>query len=1288
MDLTIDQSRGIKRYIQDWLKDKKFELETSFGVGGVVDSNTFLQIAQRLRTKGFEVLPQDDYLNIITPNHIRFSLQGLGVLQNYCKDDTLKGKIFTAMFKDRAVQDSNIDMKEYDIRIKVRREDELGNDDPRVLALSNSWETQKKAFRLIRRWSFKGKGIRIDMSMVRQTPTLPGGGYQWTSRFLEKNVLVELPRYEVEVELLHDTEYTDTEEKALRALISGIGEVQRAIQKNSLLITNSKIQAVRSEYQTMIGGEKFRGVGPVTMQLQNMVKEIDPSIPNIRTGYNVTDKADGLRAMGFVDEKGELFLVDQSLNIYRTGLLNKKCAKSLVDGEWVTLTNDNKAINHYLIFDIYHYKDGVKVSQLPFVTFDKDGVLDASVDSRYNNMKEWFAQWKDGVEVIVKGITESNKLMIALKHFEFAKNESIFRAGCARILDTTRIYHTDGLIITSNSEPIPEKAGVRFNQQFKWKPAKDNTVDFLITYERDATIASLDKITTALHSGNDRTIQYKTMRLYVGGAKGAEFENPRATILLGEPIMKDTGNTIVKYKPVLFSPIDFPDTMANTCNVEVQVDPETMEEYVMTEDTKEPIPNRSIVEMRYEPQREPGWRWVPSRIRHDKTERLMRAAAKGGVIKYSGMMNDEAVANSVWNSIHDPVTESMIRSGNEEPTEEEVKHILAVRESDVGKKYYERKAPKENIALVKGLLDFHNKYIKNEILVKRALQGGNKNLLDLACGKGGDLYKWIFNRAKFVLGVDVAGENITNINDGAYKRYIESIKDFGRDRVPNVAFAIGNSSKSLVNGEAAPNPEERDILRSIFGKVQPEGSVPKYIENVMAGSFRAGADVAACMFAIHYFFENKEVLDGLLKNLAETVKIGGCFFGCCFDGDKVFNLLRNVKKGHSISGQEGDVPIWTITKEYDREDLLPDDDSVGLGVDVEFISIGSKHREYLVSFELLKAKMTTIGFRLLNDKELKEMGLAQSTSTFDVSYAMAEKADSRKKYFMPSSVKEFSFMNRWFIFKRQGEIEIPSAPVKVPMPTDSKVEEEVEVEEDAVDDSKEEVEAPKERQDALPARDRTFTDAEVFRFGMDARELDILGVVDKQGKPDKFVGRWLGLAAPFPIPDKDDSNIVYPTIEHYLAGMKLKLASNKPDLAQTLMSTKGQIHQNFQLKRRTNPVTRESPPDFDLLEEEIKEVRSKMLKTSLNKFKVVFNEGAWSLEKDKCLLYALEERWKKDERFHKAVEAARAAGKYLLYSTKVAAVASELGGTRERTGVIAGENKVGRMIMELAGFKF
>lgn len=1321
MDLTADQFRLLTKFIDDWSKDKRLELETTFGSGGTVDSTTFLHIAQRLRERGFEVLPQDDRLSIITPSFIRLSLQGLGVIQSYCKDNTLQGKPFSAMFKDRAFPESNLDLNEYNMRFKVRREEDLSADDPRIVALLNNWEKQRKAFRLIRRWTFRGKGIRIDMSMVRQTQRAAGKTeFDWATSFLQHNIFKDIPRYEVEVELLHDTEYTGTPKDALKALISGVGEVQRAIQKNTILIRNSVANAVRAEYKAMLKNDKFRGVSPITLGIKNMTLESaelaeatvtaasttdSSTIANIRQGYNVTDKADGLRAMGFVNKEGELYLIDMSMNIIRTGLKNGKCASSLVDGEWVTISKEGRPINHYLIFDIYNYKDGKDVSRLPFITF-KDGLLDTEGESRYNKIQEWYTKWFDGVEVVAKGLTETTKLIVSLKRFEFAtpNNNTIFKA-CDKLLDGSRIYNTDGLILTSNSASLPDKAGGRFNYQFKWKPAKDSTIDFLINFEKDPALPTLDKVTTTIHPGSDTTIQYKTMRLFVGSDKDPAYENPRSTILLQQTIPKKKGDS-GKYKPALFNPMDFPDTMANSCNVVIETDPETGEDYVITDDTKEPIQDRSIVEMRFDMSREPGWRWVPVRIRHDKTERLQRAAQKPGPTNYSRTLNSEAVANDVWNSIHNPVTESMIRTGAEEPSEEEARTLIRLGESDVGKKYYERKAPKENIAIVRGLLDFHNKYIKNDVLLKKAMSGGNKNVLDLACGKGGDLFKWIFNKARYVVGIDTAGDNITDASNGAYARYLEAISEFGYNRVPKMAFVIGNSARNIVNGEAGATPEERDILRSVFGKYEPEGPVPKYIESVMAGSFRAGADVASCMFALHYFFENKTMLDGFLKNLADTVKVGGYFIGACFDGNRVFNLLRGVEKGHSKVGKEGDVPIWTLTKDYDVEDLTNDDDSIGLGVDVEFISIGAPHKEYLVPFELLKRKLEEIGFDLLDEKELKDIGLKHSTNTFDVSFTMAEKAG--KKYVMPESVKQFSFLNRWFIFKRRGDTGMPlikladvEEDVKgakevimnsrgVPETKDMEEGDEVAVEEEA-----EIIPAAGPGRDItdtgaiLPSSDRKFALAEIFTIGINVPQKDVLKLGDIN------MGRWLGLGGRFPIPDPDDPSITYPTVAHFMAGMKLKKGTIKPDLGKNLMSTTGKIHQDFMTKRRAEGgVKLESARDFELLKEELTEVQRALNKTYLRAYGVAnIDDTKWIPVKDEMLRYALNHRWTRDERFRKGVSSAKDEGKYVLYTatSEISAKnsAAELSGVRSPTsGKITGENKVGRFIMEIAGFRF
>jgi predicted NAD-dependent protein-ADP-ribosyltransferase YbiA (DUF1768 family) len=329
-------------------------------------------------------------------------------------------------------------------------------------------------------------------------------------------------------------------------------------------------------------------------------------------------------------------------------------------------------------------------------------------------------------------------------------------------------------------------------------------------------------------------------------------------------------------------------------------------------------------------------------------------------------------------------------------------------------------------------------------------------------------------------------------------------------------------------------------------------------------------------------------------------------------------------------------------------------------------------------------------------------------------------AKQRLNYRMIDSVKEFSFLNRWFVFKRQGSIEVVAPPIEL---MEQPLEE--------VEDASEEVPVKDEEEKKvdevsgfrLPSRDKMWEAQQVFAFGLDAVRKDILKVVDPKGKPDTNVGRWLSLAAPFPIPDPlpdlDDPSaqalpngaILYPTIEHYLAGMKLKHALvvprrvGEPDLGQLLMSMEGDIHQKAEKKRREAMQLKkfipESDDDFKLLTKEAQDVRKFFTtKKTLNQYKADISDDKWLPIRDKYLRDALRYRFKYDERFHKAVLAAKDEKKYLLHtkastnsniddSSAVEGSASELYGKRDVSRkIILGKNKVGLMLMEIAGFQF
>jgi hypothetical protein len=230
-----------------------------------------------------------------------------------------------------------------------------------------------------------------------------------------------------------------------------------------------------------------------------------------------------------------------------------------------------------------------------------------------------------------------------------------------------------------------------------------------------------------------------------------------------------------------------------------------------------------------------------------------------------------------------------------------------------------------------------------------------------------------------------------------------------------------------------------------------------------------------------------------------------------------------------------------------------------------------------------------------------------------------------------------------------------------------------------------------------------LTAAQLFRFGPDVKTNQ--GVdISFQEKPDEHAAQYMSLIGPFPIPDEENEAIMYPTIEHYLAAMKVKKASKKlkgastkadytSDLAKNLFSMDGQIHKDM-LEERSKarpPIVEDSERDYEYLLSEVVKVRKAATDLSLKRYNIAIDDTMWSVIKDEALYYALEYRMNRDARFQNAVLTIIRDGRDLLYSTKNtgknAATAEELGGERLLAGpkkhTIKGENKVGNMLMDI-----
>jgi hypothetical protein len=330
---------------------------------------------------------------------------------------------------------------------------------------------------------------------------------------------------------------------------------------------------------------------------------------------------------------------------------------------------------------------------------------------------------------------------------------------------------------------------------------------------------------------------------------------------------------------------------------------------------------------------------------------------------------------------------------------------------------------------------------------------------------------------------------------------------------------------------------------------------------------------------------------------------------------------------------------------------------------------------------------------------------------------------------MNEAVQEFSFLNRWFIFKRKAEkvadavpqealpnvltapgttvkkskirvvnsltsaVETPAVPsaasaaaapitaaTLLKKPTPAAVAKEAEAEAVAV--------AEEEVASVLPSRTlpvassastQMFAAGEIFQFYSRA------ALQDKLKINDKGAARWLAPSAPFPI---KDGNVSYPSLEHYMGGMMYKQATSKPELAVSLFARDGSIHQEYLGQRLTETAggTKPLPEDRDyaLLENESKDVKAAMKAATVKKYKGTFDETKWASMKDAVLLDGLTQRWENDAKLRKIVEAARNQGKILLFYTPGAV--TNMGGVRRDDGTIEGDNKVGKILMSLAKF--
>ena len=1327
LELRSSERDALKALWLSWLATPNTELEATVQK---LDYTGFLDIIRYLRSIGLTEVAEEPRLHIFLSGGLRFTLVGEGTISRYCQDNSLRDKQYEVILKEKKTTGvggiSDIDLKDYDVRVKVRREQGLKRDNPRVLEALSKWDTLPKSFRHMKRYSFTSAqhtGLQFDASIVRENRKDRHGNHITHTTFTGSQLSRQPLHYEMEVEALRNSS------GSLESFVLGVTSLLRGLQNSYVLVRNSVKQGVLDYMTAKTEGtpRSFPGSQPVTLRKAHLGMDPESDTPSLRDGdYNVTDKADGMRCLLLVTVDGRIYLIDRNLRVYGTDRMLDATARTewagtVLDGEWVTHDRENKPLSNYLAFDIFNGRRGEVVSTLPFYSRAESAAGPAP--HRLEFLKEAVAALGNATYLHETKIPAHRKLSIDAKQFRMAtklpdKTGALFKVA-AETLERSRLanYHTDGLIFTPNAAPLPRHVKT-WKEQFKWKPASMNSVDFLVTTEKERTaqgrLTGAEVIRTQYREDTKTMVRFKTLRLFVASSKDDAFIDPRFTVLHMKPLPTSL-DARGEYRPIEFSPQP-PDPMGSVCYVEVTSDEMDEEENaIYCEETGDPISDRTIVEMSYEPTNPPGWRWIPMRVRWDKTELFARREMA---------MNNDAVANDVWNSIHDPITESMIRTGSLTETEAEAAEGSAAgggAAADAGNDiYYMRKASQRDLMKVSGLARFHNQYIKSQILLGSTMVR-NGSLLDMSVGQAGDIHKWIHGDVGFVLGCDLAKTGLLDPQNGAYRRYLnEIIKMRGGPRggAPKMIFVNANSAEPYKDGTAGINskelPQEKAILRALWRHPKEE-ALPEFIER-NRGIAASGFDVVSLMFTLHYFFKDKATVDGFLSNVNDTLKPGGYFVGCCFDGDRVAHLLRDLPVGGIQRGIEDGRDIWSITKQYeDATGSVPaTDEGIGRAIDVYFVSIGEARREYLVSFAYLVQRLAAIGVELLTPEECAKLRLSHSTNLFSESYAMAK--TQKQFYEMSPTVETFSFLNRWFIFRRRTTAPLPPDVVTrgipptvaaappgsaVPLPqaavatvgadaveaVASSTAPRLEIGEPAAApvegdagaaeaaEAAEAVEAEEAAKAAPPQAGGVHADGPVFQFYHKSGAKDDLKIGDKNWR------RYLSPYHPFSYKDPRNTSIVYPSLEAAMGAAKFALATDKPELGAQLFSVTGNIAQETATKRA---AVAGRPDDLAALaEEEGNKMRDAQKLAAFRKVKAKFNAEAWEEHRQAALVEYVHQRFVGDKHLREILEAVGQKKGRLVYYT---AGTNELGGT-VKDDAIEGENLLGRAYLHEIGFQ-
>jgi len=884
------EARKTLRFLLETAKsDPNAELEVKILPGRIQTPDMSDRIATAIRKRSAGEHTDSHIFRQMYPDGRRVVVETPEAIFKVCSSGSFRGIALNVERKRRYFEaggtgQDTLEVPDLGVRFTLRHEEKLKRDFQGVPGDPDSYP------RMIHRKSWRSSDgfFQFDLSQVKSRD--PKQRNQNISGILKNPV-----GYELEIELLEKKASVDDLEESI---VAHIRAMIAAYQGSEFLITQTDQKRYAEEWR--LGKIDF--INPVTMERRHLRAD-RPG--NVLKDYTVTNKADGERSILWVSRDKRLLRINNRQQIVWTGIV-------AMDDSFLGTVLDGEFIDHglYCIFDVYKYK-GHDTRGLPLLTREED-ITRNPKSCRLGYARMFVDDMRTGFVSTGSG-TPRIETKLFLSGDGPAMEEAI-----NTLLTTKFEYATDGLIFTPKSSPvapISERRGNTWHRVYKWKPAEQNSIDFLIRVEGEPVYDTV--LRQPARKG----------KLFVSRSPGSDIIYP-CQQLTGEYVPPSIPADLAIMAQVR-------DRIPSVFQPSVPRDPDAYIIYVpvnakgqMVDREGARVDDNTIIECSFDIDTR---RWSVMRTRHDKTYKYR-------VLKEAQFGNDVSTADNIWTSIHVPVTSDMLEHLTSTPPDDTYEDEL-----------YYREDLDSRDRILRDVYSFHNR-IKDSLYKENVRPGST--LLELAVGRAGDLRKWMSTKPRLVVGIDLAESNLTSPRQGACARVL---KERARNPVPPVLFIPADMTKPL-------DTQDHRYLKLLRGE---EPATTSYLET-FAGLSQF--DAISCQFAIHYACASEETFQAFIKNLK-----GNVLFGTCMDGKAVYSLMLN-KPGFIF--RSGGKVYAEFTKDYSDGEGWKSE--FGMKIRVLLESFENAVAEYLVPFEKVVEMMGAAGFQLVHSELFSELYYQQT----------------------------------------------------------------------------------------------------------------------------------------------------------------------------------------------------------------------------------------------------------------------------------------------------------------------